>query len=120
MLLIRRTENKVQNYPKTYIHLNVQSSFSQIRAILTKYIKIYLDSFRRIEELGIYFLLYRLEVYSYNTHKHKLIQFVTERITNYNQFYVDFKGGSMININPHMRTKNDNKMKSRLFICFKI
>ena len=26
-----------------YIHFNVQSIFSQIRAILTKYIKIYLD-----------------------------------------------------------------------------
>ena len=51
----RRTEHKVQNYPKTYIHLNVQSRFSQIRAILTKYIKIYLNSFRRIEELGTYF-----------------------------------------------------------------
>ena len=70
MLLIRRTEHKVENYPKIYIHLNVQSRFSQIRDILTKYIKIYLDSFRRIEELGLYLLL---EVYSYNTHKHKLI-----------------------------------------------
>ena len=66
----RRIENKVQNYPKIYIHFNVQSIFSQIRAILTKYIKIYLDSFRRIEELGLYLLL---EVYSYNTHKHNLI-----------------------------------------------
>ena len=43
VILIRRTEHKVENYPKIYIHLNVQLRFSQNRAILTKYIKIYLD-----------------------------------------------------------------------------